>query len=199
MIGKMSRRVMFSMVGKGSLLLVLGSSMVMVGCTVFDDILTWIPVGLTALQGIVTVLGTLISPAAMQVIVLIKLGFTDLQAAVSQYNGDTNAADKATVLAKIRTILADLVTNFQSFLGDLSLGNNPVVNIVVGLANVILAAITGFEGQLPATTTKTLGTTFRVGNKVQTVVPKFYKKTSTFKSDYNAVCAQYNHPELELH
>lgn len=194
-----SRRAMFSMFGKGYLLLAIGSSMVMVGCSVFDDILTWIPVGLTALQGIVTVLGTLIPPGAMQVLVLIKLGFTDLQATVSQYNSDTNPADKATLLAKIRTILADLVTNFQSFLGDLSLGNNPIVNIVVGLANIILAAIAGFEGQLPATTAKLLGVTFRVGNKVQTVTPKFYKKTSMFKSDYNAVCVQYNHPELELH
>lgn len=179
----------------------LSAPFAMSSCGVFDDILLWVPIGLTALQGIVIVLGPLIGPAASAIIILIKAAFADLSAAVTAYKNDTNPADKATLLAKIRTFLGDIVTHFQDFLAALNLGNNPIVAIVIGLANVILAAVMGFMGQLPATGTKTttLATSYHVGARQFTVVPKFYKRVSDFKRDYNVAATAGGHPEISIH
>lgn len=176
----------------------------MTGCGVFDDILLWVPIGLTALQGIVIVLGPLIGPAASAIITLIKAAFADLSGAVTAYKNDTNPADKATLPAKIRTFLGDIVTHFQDFLAALNLGNNPIVAIVIGLANVILAAVMGFMGQLPApagsaTKSTTLATSYHVGARQFTVTPKFYKRVSDFKHDYNAAATAGGHPEISIH
>ena len=202
----MTRRKFSQFVSKifGTVMLLIAtgtSALFMSGCNVFDDILNWIPVGLTAIGGIVAVLGPLVPPGSAAIITIIKAVFADLQAAVIAYKNDTNPADKATLLAKIRTFLNDIVINFQSFLAALNLGNNPIVAIVIGLASVILAAIAGFMGQLPTTAGRTtiVTTSVSVGGKVVTVAPKYYKHTSDFKKDYNAICAQYGHTEIELH
>jgi hypothetical protein len=196
----LTRRDFSKWTGKVLLLFSAGTSALFLGgCNVFNDILTWIPIGLTALQGIVTVLGPLMPPGAAAIIVLIKATFADLSAAISEYNADANPTDKATLLAKIRTFLSDIVNNFQTFFNALNIGNNPILNIVIGLANVILAAIEGFMGQLPATGTKTLTTSFHVGARQLTVTPKFYNRVSDFKHDYNAVAAAAGHPEISIH
>lgn len=176
---------------------VLMAPFTMVACNVFSDILAWVPIGIAAVNGIVTVLGAFMPPGATAVIALVKAAFADLTATITQYQQDTNPADKATWEAKIATILNDIAANFQSFLNSLNLGNNPIEAIVIGLANVFLAAIAGFLGQLPSTS-KTLAMTARVGTKSFTVVPKFYKKASDFKKDWNAVCSADGHPEIEL-
>ena len=169
------------------------------GCGVFSDILTWIPIGLTAIQGIVTVLGPLVSPGAAAIIALIKVAFSDLSATITQYQNDTNTADKATLLAKIRTILNDIVTNFQNFLDQLNIGSNPIEAIVIGLANVTLAAIAGFIGQLPVPAGGvTLTTSFRLSGKSMTIVPKFYKRVGDFRKDYNAVCVADGYPQIQI-
>lgn len=191
-----NRREFGKRTGVGLFALATAGSISLTGCSVFTDILNWIPIGIAALNGIVTVLGSLVPPQAAVFIGLAKAAFADLAAAVTQYNNDTNPADKATLLAKIRTFLSDVATNFQSFLNALNLGNNPIVNIVIGLAQVVLSAIMGFMGQLPAATP--LPVTAMIGGKNMTVQPKLYKHVSTFKSDYNNVCALYHHPEIEL-
>ncbi|SRR5258708_6598253 len=178
-----------------------GSAFTMTGCNVFDDILAWVPVGLTALEGITTVLGPLLGPGAAAVITIIKAGFADLSAAVSEYRSDTNPADKATLLARIRTFLSDIVNNFQSFLNALNLGNNPIINIVIGLVDVVLAAIEGFMGQLPPAPvgTKPVPKEFKLGTQVHVIVPKFYKSVGDFKRDYNSIATTNGHPEVIIH
>lgn len=192
----MNRR---SFAKKSLLFLAVGSALSLDGCNVFDDILNWIPVGLTALQGIITILGSLIPPPALAIITVIKAGFADLLAAVKEYNADTNPADKATLLAKIRTFLNDIVNNFQSFLNALNLGNNPIVNIVIGLADIIISAIEGFMGQLPPSAPTPLAMTLHVGSKSVTVVPKFYKSVADFKKAYNSIATSNGHPEVIIH
>lgn len=179
--------------------LAVGSSAVfMTGCNVFTDILNWIPVGLTALNGIITVLGPLIPPGAASIITIIKAAFADLQAAITQYNADTNPADKATLLAKIRTFLADIVNNFQAFLNALNLGNNPIINIVIGLANIIISAIEGFMNQIPPVSSAVTLATLKLGSKTVTVTPKFYKNVGDFKKDYNSFAMSNGHPEIKI-
>lgn len=168
----------------------------LMGCGVFSDILAWTSVASVAIDGIVTVLGPFMPPGGATVILAIKSFLADLAGAASEYESDTNPADKATLLAKIRTLLTDIAMNFQSFLAQINLGNNPIVAVVLGLAQVILAAIAGFLGQLPTPTTIPIKAT--VGGKPLSVVPKYYKRVADFKKDYNAVCAANSHPEIEL-
>jgi hypothetical protein len=171
----------------------------MVGCGVFNDILTWVPIGISALNGIIVVLGPLVPPGAATIITLIKAAFADLVATVQEYQNDSNPADKMNLIAKIRTILGDIVTNFQSFLDQLNVGNNPIEAIVIGLANVILGAIAGFMGQLPVVPgTKAAPRTFSLGGKPMPVVAKYYKSAKSFKADYNQIAETYHHPEIDL-
>lgn len=193
-----TRRLFGKYAGTALLALATGASAVtMVGCNVVSSIMTWIPIGLTALEGIVTLLGPFIGPGATAIIVLIKAAFADLAAAVSQYNADTNPLDKATLLAKIRTFLAAIVAHFQDFLNALNLGNNPIVNIVIGLVGIILSAIEGFMGQLPPPVALT--TSFHVGTRTEAITPKFYKSVGAFKADFNRVASANGHPEVEIH
>jgi hypothetical protein len=192
----MNRRSFAKYTGIG----LLGLTINFESCTassVFNSILTWIPIGVSAIQGIVTLLGALVPPQATAIITLVNAGFASLLATVTQYENDTNPADKATILAKIHTILADIVTNFKSFLGALNLGNNPIEAIVIGLANIILAAIAGFINQLPVSNITT-SMSYKLDRKSITVIPKYYKNVAQFKLDYNTEANSHGHPELDL-
>lgn len=175
----------------------LGSAAFITGCNVFDDILNWVPVGLTAIQGIVTLLGPLVPPGAITILNLVKAAFADLVAAVNDYKNDTNPADKATLLAKIRTLLNDIVNHFQDFLNALNLGNNPIVNIVIGLANIVISAIEGFMNQLPPPVS--LVPTIHLGAQIVNITPKYYKHVGDFKKDYNAFATANGHSEIVIH
>ena len=91
-------------------------------CGIFPDILAWTSVAGVALDGIVTALGSFMPPGGVALITAIKSFLSDLAGAVTEYQNDTNPADKAPLLAKIRTLLTDIAANFQSFLAQINLG-----------------------------------------------------------------------------
>lgn len=169
------------------------------GCNAFSDILAWTAVASTAIDGIVTVLGPLMPPGGAAIITLIKAALADLAAAITQYNSDTNPADKATLLAKIRTFLEAIAANLQSFFQQIT-SAGPTINIALGLAEVVIAAVEGFLGTLPpAPTPAPAATQLHVGSgRTVPVTPKLYKRVSDFKRDFNAVCILNNRPELEI-
>jgi hypothetical protein len=188
--------------GKMAIVLAAGIPTFMTGCGIFSDILAWTNVAGVAFDGIVRALGAFLPPGGLVAINAIKIFLQDLAGAVTEYQNDTNPADKATLLEKIRTLLGDIAANFQTFLSQLNLGNNPIVAVVLGLAQVILAAIGGFLGQLPAPTTPIVQAKIAAvsvpGYPPLTVTPKYYKRVQDFKSDYNAVCISYGHTEWEI-
>lgn len=194
---QISRRNYSKLCGSAALFLVLGGSPFLMGCGVFSDILAWTNIAGVAIDGIVAVLGSFMPPGGGQIIQLIKAFLSDLAGAVTEYQNDTNPADKATYLAKIRTILGDIASNFQSFLAQINLGNNPIVAVVLGLAQVILAAIMGFLGELP-TGAIALSPSIRIGTKVLTITPKYYKHVGDFQNDYNSVAIANGHPEIRI-
>jgi len=193
----LTRRGFTKLCSTGLIVFASGLTVFITGCGVFSDIQTWVPVGLAALQGILTALGPLVSPGAAQIVSLIKIGFADLVATVNAYTSDTNPADKATLVAKIRTILNDIVKGFQDLLVALNLANNPIEVVVVDLANVILSALAGFLSQLPVPAGGPVGVSLKKGGVP--VGAKVYKHTSDFKRDFNAACVKDGHPELQLH
>jgi hypothetical protein len=197
----LTRREFSKRTGTGLLALATGLSFTLTGCNVFDSIANWIPTGIAAINGIITVLGALVPPQALVIISLVKAALADLAATVNQYRNDTEPTHKDTLLHKIRTILADIVQNFQSFLDALNLGSNPIEAVVIGLANIILSAIAGFIGQLPAPPAGTVpvATTFHVGGRQMPITPKLYKNNKGFIADYNQVAEIFHHPEIDLH
>lgn len=198
---QISRRNFGKLWTSAALLMTAGVSPFLTGCGIFSDILAWTNVAGVAIDGIVTALGPFMPPGGGQVILLIKAFLTDLAGTVTEYENDTNPADKATLLAKIRTILSDIATNFQSFLAGINLGNNPIVAVVLGLAQVVLAAIAGFLGELPTPTPPIVQlkiVTVTVSGKALAVTPKYYKHVQAFISDYNSVCVANGHTELEI-
>jgi hypothetical protein len=194
----MNRRQFGKTTGIGLLAVVTGGSVFMEGCSVFADIVSWTNIAGIALDGIVTVLGSFMPAGGLVIINAIKAFLTDLAGAATEYQNDTNPADKATLLAKIRTLLADIATNFQSFLQQINLGSNPIINVVIGIAQVILGAIMGFMGQLPAGA-KTLSATMTIGGKTMPVVPRYYKSANDFKRAYNDTVTSLGHPEIQIH
>src|SRR5713226_1070264 len=135
---QISRRNCSKLCGSAVLFLAVGVSPFMTGCGLFSNILAWTSVAGVAIDGIVTALGPFMPPGSAQIILAIKAFLTDLAGTVTEYENDTNPADKATLLAKIRTLLGDIATNFQAFLARINLGGNPIVAVVLGLAQVIL-------------------------------------------------------------
>src|SRR5215469_9628341 len=101
-------------------LAVIGAPFSLSGCGIFSDILSWTSVASVALDGIVSVLGALLPPSGLAIVTLIKAALADLAGAITQYQADTNPADKATLLARIRTLLTAIAANFQSFLDQIN-------------------------------------------------------------------------------
>jgi len=159
------------------------------GCNVFNDILNWVPVGEEAVNSILAVLtsnGVLIAAPLQAIVTLIETAFTDLTAAVKEYQSTTPAPVGA--LAKIETAFKAVVDNFSSFLNQLGVSGG-LLGIITGLAQIVFSTITAFMNQLPASSslkrTLVIGTTLRVAGASTPIVPK-YRTRRAFKKDWNS-------------
>ena len=108
------RRGFLAMLGSGAGYLAMAAagagSLAMAGCDPIAEIKAWIPVGLNALQSIVTLLGPLVPPGVAAIIGVVKVAFSDLLDAIQQYQ-TAPPADTATWLGKIKTFMSDLTTS----------------------------------------------------------------------------------------
>jgi hypothetical protein len=167
-----------------------GVALFEVGCSVFSDVLAWIPVGEAALNSILAVLtgnGVAISPAIQSIVSLIEAGFAALTAAVKEYQSTTPAPVGA--LAKVETAFKDIVDNFSTFLQSLNVSGG-LLGIITGLAQVVLSTIAAFVNRLPASmamksvSDKVSRTT--ISGNVIVVTPK-KRSVGAFKGDFNTV------------
>ena len=62
-----------------------------------------------------------------------------------QYQGDPLPADKANLLAEIKTFLKDIANNFQLFLNALGTAG-PVLSVVLGIIQVVLSTLASSAG-----------------------------------------------------
>lgn len=199
------RRGFMQLLGMGGgYLLMFGASAVSFlagGCNVFEDILAWVPVANAGITAIQVLLGALVTPLIIPIFTAIKTALSDLSGAVSAYQNDTNAADKATSLAKVGTFLADITSNFQNLLSALPLGG--IVSLVIGLVQVILTTIAGFVTKLPAaagtSTMQRVMMAKQITFQAQTMqIPAIYRDKNKFRSDWNSLCTLGGHPEAEI-
>jgi hypothetical protein len=198
-----TRRGFLKMTGAGGLILCTGgASMLLEGCppasTIFADIVAWIPTAKNAFKGILTILGPFL-PAGAQVLADAVFASLDtVAAAVAEYNA-APAAAKATALGKIRVVLQVVADNIQTFLNDFNLTGNPIIAVVIGLAEVILSTIAGFIGQLPIAGHKVgLGRTSVTFSGVsKPIVPKM-RTLKQFRNDYNAVTEANGQSQIDI-
>jgi hypothetical protein len=166
---------------------------------VFTDIENWIPVGLSAFQGIVSILqgAGLVAPQAVPLIAAVITGLDDVLADVKAY--EAIVPPPANALAKIQAALSLVVQNIQAMLAQLNVNGGTVLNVVEGLAEIILSTIAGFLNELPSTgkASTTLSNTFRVGRDVVSYTPQV-RTRGRFKKDYNRVAVANGYPGIQL-
>jgi hypothetical protein len=187
----LSRREFVGVAGKGTAaLLAVPSLLTMTGCSVVTDILNYIPVGLQAFN---TVLGILESAgiislagggAISAIVAAVSKGFSDLQVAIHQYDS-APAADKATFLLKVATVISDLQADIQTFWGDLSIPDPALATIISGLLGVILSTLAGFGASLPVPPLSAKAAQARALARQVVYTPK-RRSVHQFRSDFNA-------------
>jgi hypothetical protein len=200
------RRGFMKLVGMGSGYLLMfgaaGLSFLASGCGWATDIEAWVPIATFALSKIQALLGPLATPIITPIFGVITTALNDLLAATQQYSSDTVAADKATALARINTYLADITSNFQNLLNSLPAGG--IVDLVVGLVQVILTTIAGFVAKAPAapagtTTARRAVMPGQISFHGQTMqIPAIYRNKKKFQQDFDSVCKLAGHPEAEI-
>ena len=189
----------------GTSLVAVGSgTMLLEGCTfggVIAEIKAYIPIGIAAFNGVVTLLTGLgiIPPGTSTLLALliaaVKGGFADIIAAIDAYN-NAPAADKTTLLQKISLILSEISANIGKFFADLNISNSSVLTLVTGLVQLILSTLAGFASQLPAPPTP-VALSARVAGHPIVITPKILSR-SEFKAQWNKTVTTAGHPELVL-
>lgn len=197
----MNRRKFFTYSGAGTLAIA-GGSIMNTGCwltgNVFNSIMGYISVGLQAFSAVTQLLtgsGVITATegtAIATVINLVKVGFADLQTAVANYE-NAPAAQKATLMGKVSTALADLEGVIQQFWNDLQIPDVKLANLIQGLLGIILSTLSGFATQLPAPA----GVKARVLAKT-IVVPPQKRSQKQFKKDFNQILKENGYSQYEV-
>lgn len=184
-----------AMVGAG------GLGLMTSGCNVFTDIENWVPVGIATFNSLVTLLENagVINPVAgapiTAAIGLVQAGFAQIVADVKAYQAIQ--PPPAGALAKIQAALQVVDSNFQAFLASINVSDNKLLQLVVGLAGIILSAIGGFINQLSGTS-PVIGREYTVARQKISVTPKLYT-VRAFKKAWNVAVSSGGHPEMEQH
>jgi hypothetical protein len=201
---RLTRRELFKVSGSSVGLYFMASSFTLLsgGCTfgsVFSQIQAWVPVGLNAFNGVLTILegAGVINPIAGSAVALL---IQTIQAAFAQLAADVQAYQSITpppagALAKIEATLGIIVTHFQAFLSSINISDNKIVTLVVGLVQIILSTIAGFQSQLP-TAAAAASRTLQVSGQTIAIVP-VKRSVKQFKKDFNAACG--SHTEAFIH
>lgn len=188
----MNRRSFAQKLGSGMLALgALTQLTFLTACSVFDNILKYVAVGLQSFQAVVDLLagagvivpglGTVIDAA----IALVKAGLADLQVVVTAYE-NAPADQKATLLQKVSLALAIAEANIQQFWSELKIPDAKLSSLVKGLLEIILSTLAGFGTQLPPPPTSAVLDKMKSVPRGLTVTP-IKRSASQFKKDFNGV------------
>lgn len=199
-----TRRDFAKRTGLGLLVAAVGGSMFsMEGCNFAGDILNWAPIGLAAFNSLVTMLETfgIINPAAPALGILVaavRTAFADLIADVQFYQSIQPPPVGA--VAKIQAVLTILAQNIKNLFGQINTTAAPIVNLIIGLSQLLLGVIAGFLNKINSQLgikTATLSNTFSVGGQTVSYLPLQISQKA-FKSQFNNICASQGHYEMYL-
>jgi hypothetical protein len=188
------------------------SAIGMAGCpppslaTIISEIKAWAPTVVNAVQNLLNLLGSLgvipigTGTAAAALIGVIQGLVNSVLATITEYENDP-AADKQTLLGKIREFLGAIADNVSGFVNGLNLSGNPMVKLIGTLVGFILSTIAGFLNNIPVPVgakSITLHTSVTLGGEVIVVKPKL-RDHAQFVHDWNGACVKSGHPETQIH
>ena len=165
----------------------LGTSAMLGGCNAVTDLENWIPVALTSVAAIVKLLGPLVPAPVSAIIVLIQAGFSALLTALQNYKAGTG------VLSDITNAITAVESAFSSFFQALSVPQG-LLNIIEGLAGILLSTISAFANEINPSSTKVSASL--MGSQIAYTPKK--RSVSAFKKDWNAECVAGGHPEARI-
>jgi len=168
-----------------------GAMIFQAGCSVFDSIVAYVGVGLSAVVAVanllagsgVTSVGS--GEAISAVVDLIKKAFADVQVAIAQYEG-APADQKATLKQKVATALQAVADEIQKFWSDLAIPDPKLGDLVHGLLGIVLSTLAGFAAQLPAP----VSTPKAAVLKKRVVFSPKKRSVAKFRDDFNKLLEQ---------
>lgn len=146
---------------------------------VMDAIENWAPLGLAAIASIVSILTMNSIPFSTTAYSLIKTAIADALADITAYRNTPTP----TLLAKIDEALALALGNFQDLISALMLPNGMVLNIIAGLAQVIITTLTAYISELPTPVALQLPKTADRMNNVRLVLGHIQISQAPHKRD----------------
>lgn len=204
----MDRRQFFEVSSKG----VLGTALVravavgsvaylVAGCNIEQDILDWVKIGGPAIG---TILQLLVGAGIIACLTCSVLANT-VVAAISAIGTavqnwmNAPAANKQTFLGKITTALQAALSAATTFFESVAIPDQKLATLIEGLVSLIVNALSGFIGQLGGTSAAASAKKeVKLQAKTIPIVPVVLK-ASTFKSRFNNLLIEYQHPEVILH
>jgi len=207
---ELSRRKFSQMLGSISFLCFADLGALFIGgcSTVWQDIIAYAPVGISAVTNLLNLLGTFgIIPvgsgtAAAALISSITTLFNDVVADVKLYQSEPA---NATLAQKIQDELQAIGTQVSSFLAGLTfLGTSTEAKIIQALLSLFLSTLAGFISAVAAKAGAAAQQaiarsrrTVMIGGQTLLIEPK-YRKRAEFVKEWNAEVDAAGHSEIEL-
>ena len=188
-----------------SLLWFAGSSALLVaGCdaaSVFSQLVTWAPLGFKALAGIITLINPAAGSALSIAFGLANTLWSNLTAAITNYQNDTSAS-KATTLGKLIDALDALGSQITSIISNLSsyVSVSPVILMAAQAAlSIIETTLSSIASHLSTTAKSAKAARAPVTVNGVTISVTAATSGKDFQNRYNTNMKAAGHTELILH
>lgn len=177
------------------------------GCPKIGDVLavleTYVPVGLQAFTGIVTLINPPVGTGLALAVIAAKAGWADVSAAIAFYQS-APAAAKSTALGKVDTALEGLVGGLQKVLNSFGLSSQTDQQAAVAALMLLIATLSGIQAGITPAGVTTAARARRAAIPARMVVGAQSVEISStadpkkFKAQYNAIMNAGGHPQLQL-
>lgn len=166
------------------------AALVLEGCDVMTEIQDWVPVGESALNSILVLLGAngiVLTPVIMLAESALNAALTDLVAAVTAYKA-TNPPPQGAV-AKVEAMLSAVVSSFGNFFSQLNLPGGSLYSLILNLIKLAISTVQGFINEIMPTPTPAVKFSFQQQGlpKQFEMVPAKKRRRANFKSAWNDI------------
>jgi hypothetical protein len=140
----LTRREFGKTVSGGALAIGLGTLSMGVSCgTVYQDIETYVPIGLAAFNEIISLVDPALAKTLSPIINLVKASFADLLAAINEYL-NAPASEKATLIEKIKLAINVVIDNLNQFWVDAGIPDGTLAQTIVGILQLVISTLAAF-------------------------------------------------------
>jgi hypothetical protein len=186
----MNRREFHKLAGAGVIVLSTGGLEACSPSNVATDIINWAPVGKETIDSVMLVLssnGIVPAPAVLTAQKDADAAIDALVTAAQKYN--SISPPPAGALQEVQAGFSAVTSSLGAFLQAIALPPGNIMNLIIGIAQIVFSTITAFSNRLPAPVatamTRTLSGQHTVGGTPFAFTPKDRTRRQ-FKKDVNA-------------